>query len=157
RSETRDAKNIFWTTRIKQGKKGSLPMKSPAKKKTPTSKAKTASVALLVATKKGAFILSADNKRRNWDLKGPIFLGNITHHLMLDPRENKGQHTLLLAAKTGHLGPTVFRSTNFGKSWKEASKPPAFEKAPEGQKGRVVDHVFWLTPGHSSEPKVWYA
>jgi hypothetical protein len=64
---------------------------------------------------------------------------------------------MLLAAKTGHLGPTVFRSTNFGKTWKEASQPPAFEKVPEGQKGRVVDHVFWLTPGHASEPGVWYA
>jgi photosystem II stability/assembly factor-like uncharacterized protein len=44
-----------------------------------------------------------------------------------------------------------------GKTWKEASKPPAFPKAPEGQKGRVVDHTFWLTPGHASEPGVWYA
>src|SRR5262249_244451 len=61
------------------------------------------------------------------------------------------------AAKTGHLGPTVFRSTDFGKNWKEAAKPPAFPKAPEGQKGRVVDHTFWLTPGHASEPGVWYA
>src|SRR6185503_934581 len=65
--------------------------------------------------------------------------------------------TLLLAAKTGHLGPTVFRSTNFGKTWKEAEKPPAFRKLPEGEKGRAVDHVFWLTPGHSTQPEVWYA
>jgi hypothetical protein len=132
-------------------------MTSSVKKKAPAAKSKTASVALLVATKKGAFILSADNKRRKWDLKGPIFLGNITHHLMLDPRGDNGRRTMLLAAKTGHLGPTVFRSANLGKTWKEASKPPAFEKAPEGQKGRAVDHVFWLTPGHASEPNVWYA
>jgi hypothetical protein len=64
---------------------------------------------------------------------------------------------MLMAAKTGHLGPTVFRSTNFGKAWKEAAAPPAFPKAPEGEKGLVVDHVFWLTPGHASEPGVWYA
>jgi hypothetical protein len=44
-----------------------------------------------------------------------------------------------------------------GKTWKEASKPPAFPSVPEGQTGRVVHHVFWLTPGHASEPKVWYA
>src|SRR5207244_1465598 len=24
-------------------------------------------------------------------------------------------------------------------------------------RGRAVDHVFWLTPGHPSEPGVWYA
>ncbi len=122
--------------------------------KTKTGKTKTDSVALLVATKKGAFILNSDNKRRKWEIKGPIFLGHIAHHLMLDSRDRR---TMLLAAKTGHLGPTVFRSTDLGKNWKEASKPPAFAKAPEGQKGRVVDHVFWLTPGHASEPNVWYA
>lgn len=62
-----------------------------------------------------------------------------------------------MAARTGHLGPTVFRSLDGGETWKEASRPPAFRKAAEGEKGRVVDHVFWLTPGHSREPNAWYA
>ncbi len=129
-------------------------MKSSVKKQTASAKKSADSVALLVATKKGAFILKSDGKRRKWEIKGPIFLGNIIHHLMLDPRDRR---TMLMAAKTGHLGPTVFRSTDLGKTWKEASSPPAFAKAPEGQNGRVVDHVFWLTPGHASEPNVWYA
>ena len=129
-------------------------MKQTAKQKAAPKKSTPKSVALLVATKKGGFILNADSKRRTWTIKGPLYLGNIVHHIMLDPRDGK---TMLMAAKTGHLGPTVFRSTNQGKTWKEAAKPPAFPKAPEGEKGRVVDHVFWLTPGHASEPKVWYA
>ncbi len=114
----------------------------------------TGVVALLIASKKGAFILKSDTKRRNWEVSSPIFLGNMIHHVVLDTRDRR---TMLMAAKTGHLGPTVFRSTNLGKTWKEAAKPPAFAKAPEGEKGRVVDHVFWLTPGHAREPKVWYA
>jgi hypothetical protein len=114
----------------------------------------TGPVALLVGTRKGAFILKSDRSRRTWNLSGPTFLGHIVHHLMLDPRDRR---TMLMAARTGHLGPTVFRSTNFGKTWKEAKTPPAFPKVPEGQKGRVVDHVFWLTPGHASEPNAWYA
>lgn len=61
------------------------------------------------------------------------------------------------AAKTGHIGPTIFRSTDLGKTRKEAAKPPAFAKAPEGEKGRAVDHTFWLTPAHADEPNVWYA
>lgn len=111
-------------------------------------------VALLIATRKGAFILKSDKTRRAWATTGPMFFGHIVHHMVLDPRDRK---TLLVAARTGHLGPTVFRSTNFGKTWKEAAQPPAFPKAGEGQKGRVVDHNFWLTPSHISEPKVWYA
>lgn len=109
-------------------------------------------VTVLIATRKGAFLLRGDGSRKKWKLSEPILLGNIIHHLVADPRDGR---TLLMAARTGHLGPTVFRSDNGGKSWKEAKTPPAFPKAAEG--GRVVDHVFWLTPGHVSEPGVWYA
>ena len=113
----------------------------------------TGPVGLFVATRKGAWILKSDGARRRWELTGPIFLGHIVHHLVLDPRDRR---TLLMAARTGHLGPTVFRSTDAGASWKETTRPPAFPKASEGA-GRVVDHVFWLSPGHASEPDVWYA
>ncbi len=109
---------------------------------------------LLVATRKGAWIYRADGARRTWKPDGPHFLGHVISQLALDPRDGK---TLLAAAKTGHLGPTIFRSTDFGRTWKEAARPPAFAKAPEGQKGRTVDHTFWLTPGHAREPGVWYA
>jgi photosystem II stability/assembly factor-like uncharacterized protein len=111
-------------------------------------------VVVLVATRKGAFLYHGDAARRNWRIDGPHFLGHIISHLVLDPRDRR---TLLAAAKTGHLGPTVFRSTDLGRSWKEAARPPAFPKAAEGETGRVVDHTFWLTPGHASEPNVWYA
>jgi photosystem II stability/assembly factor-like uncharacterized protein len=109
---------------------------------------------LLVATRKGAFLFRGDTKRKTWQVDGPHFLGHIVSHLQLDPRDGR---TLLAAAKTGHLGPTVFRSTNLGRSWVEAKQPPAFAKAPEGVAGRAVDHTFWLTPGHASERGTWYA
>jgi photosystem II stability/assembly factor-like uncharacterized protein len=110
-------------------------------------------VALLLATRKGAWLFHGDEERRNWRVDGPHFLGHVVHHMVLDPRDGR---TLLAAAKTGHLGPTIFRSTDLGKTWKEAQQPPAFAKSENG-KGRAVDHTFWLTPGHASEPDVWYA
>lgn len=109
---------------------------------------------ILVGTRKGGFILSSDFRRRDWQLSDPIFLGNMIHHMMLDHRDGK---TMLMAARTGHLGPTVFRSVDMGKTWKEAARPPAFHKAEEGKRKLVVDHVFWLTPGHVTERSVWYA
>jgi hypothetical protein len=109
---------------------------------------------VLVATRKGAWLFHGDAARKTWRVDGPHFLGHIISHLVLDPRDGR---TLLAAAKTGHLGPTVFRSTDMGRSWKEAARPPAFAKAPEGEKGRSVDHTFWLTPAHANEPNVWYA
>jgi hypothetical protein len=111
-------------------------------------------IALFVATKKGIWILRSDGSRRQFAIDGPHFLGHVFHHVVLDRRDRR---TLLAAARTGHLGPTVFRSDDLGRSWKEATRPPAFPKAPEGQTGRVVDHLFWLEPGHASEPGVWWA
>ncbi len=111
-----------------------------------------ARVLVLVATRKGAWLFHGDPARKSWRVDGPHFLGHVINHLVLDPRDGR---TLLAAAKTGHLGPTVFRSTDFGRSWKEAARPPAFPKA--GGNGRAVDHTFWLTPGHGSEPGSWYA
>jgi len=109
---------------------------------------------LLVATRKGAWLFHGDRARASWRVDGPHFHGHIISHLALDPRDGR---TLLAAAKTGHLGPTIFRSVDRGRSWKEATRPPAFAKAKNGEAGRAVDHTFWLTPGHASEAGVWYA
>lgn len=108
---------------------------------------------LLIGTRKGAWVLSGDSAREKWELTGPEFLGHIINHWVADPRDKKIQ---LMAAKTGHLGPTIFRSTDSGKTWAEADVPPAF---PPDSKitGRAVDHTFWLQPGHASEPGVWWA
>src|SRR5580765_8045756 len=127
--------------------------KAKARAKAKTQKTsrprKSAGKLILVATRKGAWIYRGG--RGAWRADGPHFLGQIINHLVLDPRDGK---TLLAAASTGHLGPTLFRSTDLGKSWQESPRPPAFKKQ-EG--GRMVNHTFWLTPAHKNEPNVWYA
>ena len=129
-------------------------MAQPNKKSTTAARTAARRVVVMVATRKGAWLFHSDTKRKTWKVDGPHFLGHIVNHLVLDPRDGR---TLLAAAKTGHLGPTVFRSTNLGRAWKEAAQPPAFAKAPAGEVGRAVDHTFYLTPGHTSEPDSWYA
>ena len=62
---------------------------------------------LLIATRKGLWMLTGDVARNGWRLAGPQFLGHIVHHAIADPRDAKSQ---LAAARTGHLGPTIFRS-----------------------------------------------
>ncbi|MBT9487915.1 MAG: glycosyl hydrolase [Rubrivivax sp.] len=115
-------------------------------------------VLLMVATRKGAWLLQGDPQRQRWQVDGPHFLGHTVSHLVLDPRDGR---TLLAAVRTGHLGPTIFRSTDAGQSWKEATQPPAFAQpapgTPDALPGRSVNHTFWLTPGHTSEPGRWYA
>ena len=111
--------------------------KSTTKTKRPAARAAAARrVDLLVATIKGAFVLKGDASRKVWKVEGPHYLGCETNHLVLDPRDGK---TLLIAASTGHLGPTIFRSTDGGRNWKEAERPPAFPKV-EGGDGPAVKH-----------------
>jgi hypothetical protein len=111
-------------------------------------------VIVLVATRKGAWFFHGDADRLAWRVDGPHFLGHTVSHVQLDPRDGR---TLLAAARTGHLGPTVFRSTNGGRSWQEARQPPAFAAPGGGLPDRAVDHTFWLTPGHAAESGSWYA
>ncbi len=107
---------------------------------------------VILGTRKGLFFLTGDGERSSWALSEPHHLGNIIQHAVVDPRN----HTRLLAAtRTGHLGPTVLRSDDWGATWTEAITPPAFRSGERLE--RSLDAVFWLTPGHADEPGVWYA
>ncbi|HEX9014891.1 MAG TPA: glycosyl hydrolase, partial [Chloroflexota bacterium] len=110
-------------------------------------------IALLVGTRKGAFVIEGDASRRAWKSPRGIMIGSIVNHIAMDPRDRR---TILMTARTGHLGPTIFRSQDLGETWSEASRPPAFPKAAAGETGLVLSHNFWLSPGHPDEPRVWY-
>lgn len=107
---------------------------------------------ILVGTRKGAWTVSGKPETKQWHIEGPQHLGSMVFHYVADPREPRRR---LMAVGSGHLGPSIFRSGDGGESWEEAIKPPQFPKL-EGE-GRSVDHVFWLTPGHASQPDRWYA
>jgi len=112
----------------------------------------TAAPSLVVGTRKGLFLLRSGTDRSSWKTEGPLHLGHVIHHAVLDPRDGR---TLLAACRTGHLGPTLFRSEDAGATWAEASSPPAFRTGEPLE--RSVAAVFWLTPGHASRPGHWLA
>ena len=118
------------------------------------AKAKPATT-VLVGTRKGLFILHGDARREKWriDTEVPHFFGQIVNHAVRHPVTG----TIMVAARAGHLGPSVFCSTDAGATWTESKQPPAFPKRDGADYGWSVAHVFWLSPGHQSEPKVWYA
>jgi hypothetical protein len=110
---------------------------------------------ILIGTRKGGWILEGNSKQQRWEIKGPTHLGSVVSHFVADPRRSS---LWLMSVGSGHLGPSIYTSEEAGASWKEAATPPAFAPvATETGDGRVVDHVFWLTPGHVSTPDVWYA
>ncbi len=116
---------------------------------------------LCVGTVKGGFLFLDGGGRRRWSLAGPFQFGSQVHDFRLDPRDGR---TMLLTSTGGHLGPTIFRSTDRGKTWIEAKRPPRFESLPAGKKpgkrtgsrGLAVKSNFWLSPGHADEQGLWY-
>ena len=69
----------------------------------------------LVGTRKGAWaVRRTGNGPKDWTAGEPWFFGCQVHVLVQDPR---GAGTILAAVKTGHLGPTVYRSVDAGRTW----------------------------------------
>jgi hypothetical protein len=115
---------------------------------------------LLIGTTKGAFILDAGAGRRTWKLRGPFHFGQVVNDMRVDPRDGE---TLLATATGGHLGPTIYISTDRGETWNEAKRPPRFEKGEPAEPGKqqttrglAVKACFWLEPGHADQPGTWY-
>ena len=71
-------------------------------------------VRLLVGTRKGAFILTADGKRQNWDISGPHFGGWEIYHLKGSPAD---QNRLYASQSSGWFGQILQRSNDAGKTW----------------------------------------
>src|ERR1700691_5328412 len=59
-------------------------------------------VRVLVGTRKGAFILTADGKRENWDVSGPHFAGWEIYHLKGSPVD---PNRLYASQSSGWFGP----------------------------------------------------
>lgn len=72
------------------------------------------SVRVLVGTKKGAFILTADGKRNKWEINGPHFAGWEIYHLKgsaLNPDR------IYASQSSGWYGQIIQRSNDGGKTW----------------------------------------
>ena len=78
---------------------------------------------------------------------GPMFLGTSRNTWCWI----RDRTTLLLAVRTGHLGPTVFCPTDLGRSWQEATRLPASATGDPSQ--RSLNAVFWLAQGHSQRAR----
>src|ERR687895_1708026 len=79
---------------------------------------------VLVGTRKGAFILTADGKRDRWSISGPHFAGWEVYHIKGSPA---APDRLYVSQSTGWFGQIIQRSDDGGKTW----KVPGGEKIPE--------------------------
>jgi photosystem II stability/assembly factor-like uncharacterized protein len=78
-------------------------------------------VRVLVGTKKGAFVLSADGKRKNWTVDGPFFAGWEIYHLKGSPVD---PNRIYASQTSGWFGQVVQRSDDGGKTWMQPGVTP---------------------------------
>ena len=84
-------------------------------------------VRLLVGTKKGAFILSADGKRNAWDVQGPHFAGWEVYHLKGSPAD---PDRLYASQSSGWFGQKIQRSSDGGTSWEPMGDAFVYDGVP---------------------------
>ncbi|MBC7894914.1 MAG: exo-alpha-sialidase [Cytophagaceae bacterium] len=71
-------------------------------------------VRVLVGTRKGAFILTADGKRDNWQVSGPHFAGWEMYHLKGSPVDPSRVYA---SQSSGWFGQLIQRSNDGGATW----------------------------------------
>jgi hypothetical protein len=71
-------------------------------------------VRVLVGTRKGAFILTSDGKRKQWDISEPEFVGWEIYHLKGSPAD---PNRIYASQSSGWFGQVIQRSSDGGKTW----------------------------------------
>src|SRR5262245_35353992 len=82
------------------------------------------SVRVLVGTRKGAFILTADGKRQHWDVSGPHFGGWEIYHLKGSPAD---PNRLYASQSSSWFGQVIQRSNDGGKTWEAVGNQFAYD------------------------------
>jgi photosystem II stability/assembly factor-like uncharacterized protein len=97
-------------------------------------------VRVLAGTRKGAFILTSDGKRQNWEVSGPHFAGWEIYHMKGSPVDPK---RIYVSQTSGWFGQVIQRSDDGGKTWHQPGTPAGQEKDPSGQpKGESNKFVY---------------
>ena len=119
-------------------------------------------VRVLVGTRKGAFILTSNEKRKRWKISGPHFAGWEIYHIKGSPAD---PDRLYASQSSGWFGQVIQRSNDGGQTWETPGG--GLEQGPDGMprgesnkfvyEGDPGTHQFYDGTQHPWEFKrVWY-
>jgi photosystem II stability/assembly factor-like uncharacterized protein len=100
-------------------------------------------VAVLVGTRKGLFVITGDESRREWSIEGPQLSGWEVLHAIRDPRDG----VLHAATNNWVYGATAHRSSDGGQTWERAEGIGLPEES-----GLTWEKSWHVEPGHESQP-----
>ena len=105
------------------------------------------SVRVLVGTRKGAFILTSDEKRDRWDISGPHFAGWEIYHVKGSP---VNPDRIYASQTSGWFGQVLQRSDDGGKTWNTAGNQFVYD-------GVAGTHQWYDGTPHPWEfARVWH-
>jgi hypothetical protein len=102
-------------------------------------------VRVLVGTRKGAFLLTSDGKRKEWRVDGPHFAGWEIYHIKGSPAD---PDRIYASQTSSWFGQIVQRSDDAGKTWHQPGTPPGEPTTtPDGMpKGESNKFVYDTSP-----------
>ncbi|MGZ5528196.1 MAG: WD40/YVTN/BNR-like repeat-containing protein [Limisphaerales bacterium] len=113
-------------------------------------------VRVLVGTRKGAFILTADGKREKWDVSGPHFAGWEMYHVKGSPVD---PNRIYASQTSGWFGQIIQRSDDGGKTWHQPGTPPGVPETPPAMPKGVSNKFAYDTSAETGKPLTthqWY-
>jgi photosystem II stability/assembly factor-like uncharacterized protein len=84
-------------------------------------------VRVLVGTRKGAFVLTSDGTRKQWDVSGPHFGGWEIYHVKGSPVD---PNRLYASQSSGWFGQVMQRSNDGGQTWETVGNGFAYDGVP---------------------------
>ncbi len=114
-------------------------------------------VRVLVGTKKGAFILTSDGQRKNWEVTGPLFGGWEVYHMKgssVDPNR------IYASQSSSWFGQIIQRSDDGGQSWHQpGANGDEPLTTPEGFPKPLSNKFIYDTSAETGKPLTthqWY-
>ena len=104
-------------------------------------------VRVLVGTRKGAFILTSDEKRKNWKVSGPHFAGWEIYHINGSPAD---PNRLYASQSTGWFGQLIQRSDDGGQTWEPGGRAMQQICSTTASPARTSGTTAPSIPGNSS-------
>ena len=111
---------------------------------------------VLAGTRKGLFILTANAKRKNWEVSGPHFAGWEIYHAKGSPAD---PDRIYVSQTSSWFGQIIQRSDDAGKTWFQPGSPEGPQTDEMGMPKGESNKFVYDTSGETGKPLTthqWY-
>ena len=102
---------------------------------------------VMVGTTKGAFLLTANGARKEWQVSGPHLPGHVAYAAAFDARQ--GRSRVWVSSFHWAYGTTLRTSDDFGQTWTNPESHPI--KFPDDA-GQALKQIWQIAIGSENEP-----